>query len=97
LVRILVLTTLLFTMSSCSAFGPVSMDRTNGMLGGYGSPDFKVGFNAGCQSGFSNAGNPYNPYNKNRELYEEGGDYKDGWDEGYQRCYSRYDALNKSW
>lgn len=94
--QILMLTFLSVTLSSCAVFAPISKESTNSMLGGYGSPAFKTGFHAGCQSGYSNAGNPYNPFNKNREVYEQGGDYKDGWDEGYQRCFSKYDSIVKS-
>lgn len=83
----------LIVLSACNAFGPIERSATDAMLGSYGSETFRAAFHAGCQSGYRDAGNPYNPYNKNRDMYEVNGDYKRGWDEGYDRCFKRYSSI----
>ena len=93
MLRFAVLLILSLSLAACSVFQPLTMAQTNAKLGGYGSYDFRVGFHGGCQSGYRNAGNPYNPYNKDRPRYETGGDYRKGWDEGYERCYAEYTAI----
>ena len=91
--RVAFVLTLSLVIGGCSAFGPLTMEQKDAKLGGYGTYDFRVGFHGGCQSGYRNAGNPYNPYNKDRVRYEQGGDYTKGWDEGYERCYAEYSAI----
>ena len=83
---------LVVLFSSCAAFGPMQKEETDGMVRGYGSEVFKIGFHHGCMSGYNRAGNPYNSYIKDRKSYKSilDSDYKDGWDEGMDRCYESY-------
>ena len=79
-------------ISSCAAFAPETREATDRMINGNVSEKFKIGFHHGCKSGYNKAGNPYNSYIKYRKLYKNtlDADYKDGWDEGMDRCYESY-------
>lgn len=88
--KIATMTTILFILAACSAFQPLSREVTDRAAGPDTSEAFKVGFHEGCMSGYSEAGNPYNKFTKNRTRYASDNDYKAGWDEAYDRCYKRY-------
>jgi hypothetical protein len=90
--KLLLLPTVLI-LSGCAAFGPLERDRTDGMAGYYSSEAFKVGFLHGCRSGYSSAGNPYNPYTKDRNRHGSDSEYTKGWDEAYDRCYRQYSSI----
>ncbi|MDA0797038.1 MAG: hypothetical protein O3C55_11460 [Proteobacteria bacterium] len=80
-------------LSGCSAFGPLERERTDGMAGYSSSEAFKVGFLHGCRSGYRSAGNPYNPYTKDRNRHGSDSEYTKGWDEAYDRCYKQYSSI----
>ena len=80
-------------IGGCSAFGPLERERTDGMAGYSSSEAFKVGFLHGCRSGYRSAGNPYNPYTKDRNRHGSDTEYTKGWDEAYDRCYKQYSSI----
>ncbi len=89
--RLLLLTAII--LSGCTAFGPLERDRTDVMAGNNASEAFKVGFLHGCRSGYRSAGNPYNPYTKDRNRHGSDNEYTKGWDEAYDRCYKQYSSI----
>ena len=85
---------MLLIISGCSAFAPLERERTDRMAGYSSSEAFKEGFLHGCRSGYRSAGNPYNPYTKDRNLYGSDSEYTKGWDEAYDRCYKEYSSIS---
>lgn len=51
---------------------------------------FGQGYKDGCSSGYVAAGHPYYQYQKNFNMYSTNTEYKEGWQEGYDRCKSQY-------
>ncbi|BDY13327.1 hypothetical protein [Hydrogenimonas cancrithermarum] len=49
---------------------------------------FQEGYEAGCVSGEERAGYTFSTLKKNEIRYENDPLYKEGWDEGYSRCFS---------
>ncbi len=54
-----------------------------------GSKDFREGYVAGCSDGSFDAGGPSGQVEYMREptLYRTSADYKNGWQQGYAKCY----------
>ena len=50
---------------------------------------FQLGYKNGCQNGEDMAMNSYvEKSNENDELYKDSVSYREGWDDGYETCYS---------
>ena len=58
-------------------------------------PLWQEAYSAGCDSGYSAAGNPYYKFRKDYPLYKNGEEYKDGWDAGYDACKTQYSNLGR--
>jgi len=58
-----------------------------------GTPDYRQGYANGCDSGLSDADNPYYHVIKDPALYGGNADYRRGWDEGHQKCFDQYTHL----
>lgn len=58
-------------------------------------PAYKEGFNNGCFSGQSAAGDIYSKYNKDVKRANTDELYKQGWDDGYAYCNSKQKALSR--
>lgn len=54
-----------------------------------GSPQFEEGYTAGCSDGTFDAGGPSDQvqYMRDNTLYRTKPDYKNGWQQGYAKCY----------
>jgi hypothetical protein len=55
-----------------------------------GSADFQQGYRDGCASGYSDAGwdSYLDRYQKDHAAYAASADYRRGWDQGHDSCYT---------
>lgn len=74
-----------------SAFALASCDSKRTGWGPPGSPSFEAGYKDGCWTGWGVAGKPSfeAAYYKDDGRYLSDPDYKRGWDEGQQDCYTQ--------
>jgi len=60
-----------------------------------GPPNFRAGWDAGCQSGYAAAGMVlFFRFTRDIEAYDTDSIYRQGWDAGYQHCHSQQSVLN---
>lgn len=57
--------------------------------------EYKDGYLDGCPSGKSAAGRFYDKFTKNVLRYSDDKLYKQGWDDGFQVCKSKYESFKK--
>ncbi len=67
------------------------MDRTPS-----GPPAYREGFAAGCDSGYSAAGNIYYRFNKDPQRAISDAMYASGWNDGFAVCKGKYDNIVRS-
>ena len=65
-----------------------SMDQVNAMVGVQQPSAYKVGFMEGCNSGRLSAGNKSFLFKKDADRFETDDVYKQGWNDGFNRCVS---------
>ncbi len=53
-------------------------------------PEYQVGFEDGCHSGYVTSGHPFEKYVKQKNLYKKNEFYKQGWDVGSLTCAQRF-------
>ena len=58
-----------------------------------GPPNFQQGYADGCNSGYREAGHPYVSAARDWSAYQSDTLYKQGWEEGRQACFARYNKL----
>jgi hypothetical protein len=58
-----------------------------------GPLNFRQGYADGCNSGYKEAGHPYVVPARDWTAYQNDQLYKQGWDEGRQACFARYNKL----
>lgn len=58
--------------------------------------EYKEGFQAGCNSGYVAAGHPYYKFNKNVKRYNVDDLYRTGWDDGFNVCKGKYNAIGEA-
>ena len=69
-------------------YGPraTSIDQVDLMVGTQQPVEYRVGFQSGCDSGSVSAGNRAYTFKKDVVRYDVDALYKQGWDDGYNRC-----------
>lgn len=60
-------------------------------------PSYTNGYEEGCGSGYSAAGNPWYHFSKNVQRFGVDSMYAQGWTDGYNVCKGRYDSINQSY
>lgn len=63
-----------------------SFNDVTGMVGTDKAPQYIVGVQQGCDSGFFTGGDSRYKFNKDYPRSLEDAQYQDGWDEGFGRC-----------
>lgn len=58
-----------------------------------GPPTYREGWKQGCDSGYVAAGHPYYRYAKNVSRFNADELYKQGWNDGYDLCKTRYSNI----
>ena len=61
-----------------------------------GPLSYRQGYRDGCDCGYVAAGHPYYKYRKDVYRYQDESLYKQGWDDGYDMCKSRYESIGRS-
>jgi hypothetical protein len=79
---------LLILLSSC-ATSMLEVDRD---VGSGQPPEYKIGYQNGCDSGVAAADNPYYRFKKDVYRYKSDDLYKQGWDDGFNVCKGKYEA-----
>ncbi len=69
--------------------------RVDNLVGANQPQDYKLGFGAGCDSGYSAAGHVYYKFNKDVTKYNKEKLYQQGWDDGFKVCKGKYDSLGR--
>ena len=65
-----------------------SIEQVNAMVGVQQPAAYKVGFMAGCDSGYLSGGNTSYIFKKDANRFETDDAYKQGWNDGFNRCIS---------
>lgn len=65
-----------------------TLAQVNGMVGAQQPAAYKVGFMQGCDSGRVSAGENSYIFKKDVERFSTDDVYRQGWDDGYNRCFS---------
>jgi len=58
-----------------------------------GPANYQQGYEDGCASGYKNAGHPYAVPARDWNAYQIDALYKQGWDEGQNVCFERYQQI----
>ena len=58
-----------------------------------GPEDYRVGFHAGCDAGYSAAGSPFYERREDVQPGRSDPNYLRGWQIGFQRCKKNYDRI----
>ena len=86
--KIFICSLIVMSLSACQAVVDAQVEKQVGNQ----PAQYKKGFRAGCNSGYAAAGNPYNKFTKNLNLYKNEELYKNGWDDGFIFCKSSYES-----
>ncbi len=65
-----------------------SIAQANAMVGVQQPAAYKVGFMAGCDSGYLSAGNTSYIFKKDADRFDTDDVYQQGWNDGFNRCVS---------
>jgi len=76
------------------AIALVSACTTSGSQIPPGPKAWQDGYAQGCNSGFAAAGNPYYRYTKDVVRVQTDQTFAMGWQDGYNACNARYNAIN---
>lgn len=79
----------IFWLTSCA----VSMERVNREVGEHQPISYREGYMQGCSSGYVAAGHPYYRFEKDVERHLNDKLYRAGWNDGFQVCKGKYDAI----
>lgn len=59
-----------------------------------GPAAYRIGYAAGCDSGYDAAGHFYYKFNKDPARYARDRMYAQGWNDGFRVCKGKYDAID---
>lgn len=60
-----------------------------------GPPEYRAGFAAGCNSGYTAAGNIYYRFDKDPQRFLDDKLYAQGWGDGFGSCKANYEAFDR--
>jgi len=83
----------LFVCATVAIIGLVGCQYYHGPVPDDAPPAYKVGFDEGCDSGYSAAGNIYAKFRKDVMRYASDAIYAQGWNDGFAYCKGRWDSL----
>ena len=73
-----------------------SMQEVNSTVGAGQPLEYNIGYMDGCDSGNMAAGHPYYRFYKDVSRYKKDDNYKIGWDDGFNVCKGKYEAVKNS-
>jgi len=73
------------------------MQQTERDIGSHQPQEYKEGYTDGCGSGQKAGGYIYAKFNKDVIRYSTDQLYKQGWDDGFNICKSRFESNKRDW
>lgn len=84
-----------FIMVLFSASCTTKMQTVDREVGASQPVSYKEGYKDGCDSGYVASGHPYYKFSKNVIRFNNDSLYKQGWEDGYGVCKSKYDSTQR--